>query len=62
MQVHLTEEVEQFVREQLASGKFADASALVEAAIRQMRDRSRKMAEIQRAMLEEDMDPVATRG
>ncbi|AIE87041.1 ribbon-helix-helix domain-containing protein [Fimbriimonas ginsengisoli] len=63
MQVHLSEEIERFVRDQAATGKFADESAIVEAALRQMRDRARKMAEVQRAMLEVDlMDPVAPRG
>jgi putative addiction module CopG family antidote len=62
MQIHLSEEIEQFIREQTASGRYDDASHVIEAAVRQMRDRGRKMADLQRAMLEAELDPVVVRG
>lgn len=54
MKIDLTEDLEAFVRAQVAQGRFPSESAVIETALRQMRDRARRMAEVQRQMLEQE--------
>ena len=59
MDVRLEKDLEDFVQELVTTGRFSDADAVVSAAIRQMKDKSAKKAEIRRMMLEEaSTDPV----
>jgi len=59
MDVRVDEDLEEFVREMVASGRFSSEDSVVAAALRQMRDRSAKKAEIRRIILEEaSTDPV----
>ena len=53
MVVRLDEELSEFVREMVESGRYGNAEAVVAASLRQMRDRDVKRAEIRRIMLEE---------
>lgn len=55
MMISLSEDLQQFVNQQVSCGKFSQPEDVIEVAVRQMRDRARKIAEIQRAMLEEDL-------
>ena len=62
MQIELSEEMDIFVREQVGDGRFENASALVETALRIMRDRSEKRNAVRRAILEgESFEPPALR-
>ena len=59
MNVLLDEELSEFVQEMVSSGRFSSEETVVAAALRQMRDKSAKKAEIRRILLEEaSTDPV----
>lgn len=55
MQISVSEEIAGFVKEQMGSGRFASESELVEAALRQMRDRAKKVAAIKQTMVDADL-------
>ena len=48
MNITLTPECEQYLREQLAAGKFPSADAAVSEALRRMREYDQKMDELRR--------------
>jgi putative addiction module CopG family antidote len=55
MMISLSDDLQQFVNQQVSLGRFSQPEDVIEVAVRQMRDRARKIAEIQRAMLEDDL-------
>jgi len=54
MRIELNEELERYLRDQVAMGRFPSESAAVEAAVRLMRDRAEKRAAVRIAMLDEE--------
>jgi|GEM_PF-4625952 len=55
----ISEDLEKYLHEQVQAGHFESEIQVVEAALRQMRDRAVKRAELQRRMLEHDeMEPI----
>jgi len=58
MVVRLDDDLAEYVRVAVASGKFSSEEAVVNSALRQMRDKNEKKAEIRRIMLEQaSQDP-----
>jgi len=54
MRIELSEELERYLRDQVASGKFSSETEVVEAALRLMKDRAEKRAAVRMAMLDEE--------
>jgi len=58
MNLRLDEDLAEYVREMVSSGRYSSEEAVVASAIRQMKDKSAKKAEIRKMMLEDaSMDP-----
>jgi len=63
MNVRLEKDLAEFVQEMVSSGRYSTDEAVVAAALRQMRDKSAKKAEIRRIILEEaSTDPIHLMG
>lgn len=59
MNVRLEEDLADYVRELISSGRFSSEDEVITSALRQMKDKSAKKAEIRRMMLEEaSTDPI----
>lgn len=54
MRIELDEELERYLRDQVAIGRFPSESAAVTAAVRLMKDRAEKRAAVRVAMLDEE--------
>lgn len=63
MRIQLSEEIERYLGQLIEEGKFADESAAIEAALRQMRNRADKRDALRKAILaDETVEPLAFRG
>ena len=54
MRIELNEDLERYLRDQVAAGKFPSESAVVETAVRLMRDRAERRTAVRLAMMEEE--------
>jgi len=54
MRIELNEDIERYIRDQVAVGRFPSEAAVIESAVRLMRDRAEKRAAVRIAMLDEE--------